>query len=57
MVASFFIAFITTMVPRIRPPPPTSVTPTPTAAVSLAFYVFNDDLPGTRQWSTAQPQR
>lgn len=39
------------------PPPPTSVTPTPTAAVSVAFYVFNDDLPGTRQCSTAQPQR
>lgn len=25
MVASFFIAFITTMVPRIRPPPPPDV--------------------------------
>lgn len=55
MVASFFIAFITTMVPRIRPPPPppTSVT----TAVSLASYVFKNDLPGTRQRSTAQPRR
>lgn len=41
------------MVPRIRPPPRTSVT----TAVSLASYVFKNDLPGTRQQSTAQPRR
>lgn len=35
------------------PPPPTSVT----TAVSLASYVFKNDLPGTRQRSTAQPRR